>query len=612
LVRNPQIYEHAHSIWGRPGFFSIFNAAAMKRVELIKGGIPARYGGRLSSVINYTMKEGNLKRFAGEGAIGLISSRAMLEGPIVKDRASFVAAGRRTYADQLWRPFLRGRKRFGAAFHDVNFKANYILTTRDRVYLSGYTGRDSFLYQEKSVPGTDAGRQFTYELGWRNRLASARWNRVVGDRLFVNTLVGVTQYAFASRSQSRDTDYGGHLLEFEQSWQSDILDWTAKVDLEYAPNPRHSLRFGVESITHRFSPGSTKTRLDEFGRQAVNEERAPTGILRSQEIALYAEDEVQLRRALRMLAGIRASHYAGRNHRFGSIEPRVGINVRLAERTAFKASFSRSKQYVHLLTGGGVALPTDLWIPTMDGIGPQSGFQVAAGIFQAFREGRYEVTVEGYLKKMKGHIDYRLGADNSRSAFLDWPDLVETGAGTSRGAEVFAQKKHGHLTGWIGYTWARSTRKFKGLNGGQPFADGYDRRHDASIVIQYKVSETKQISAAWVYGSGYPVWVPVGRYVGSGGFGLRSDFRYPHHVVHTGPVNTARAPSYHRLDVSVHFRKQRSWAERTISLGIYNAYNRKNPMFVYPKRVIDGQSLIGFRQLSLLQLIPAVSIQWRF
>lgn len=593
------------------GFFSVFHSSSMKQVELIKGGFPARYGGRLSSVVNYTMKEGNLKRFEGEAAVGLISSRLRLEGPIVKDRTSFLIAGRRTYFDQLSRPFQFGRERFGASFYDLNVKANHILSKKDRIYLSGYLGKDQFHYHWFPVPGGDDVDK--YHLNWKNRMASFRWNRVMSDRLFANVLMGVTQYRFSSKIEHIESTQE-EFIEFDQSWYSEILDWTTKIDVEFIPNSMHYVRFGFEGIRHRFSPGTTQVRLDNSDRQPINLLQTPTGILLSRQLAVYVEDEMQLHRSLRVTTGIRLTDYKSRNSQSRSFEPRFGISLRIGDRTALKASYAKSKQYVHLLSGGGAAFPTDLWIPSMAGITPQKGDQVALGLVQTYQDGEFEISVEGYFKRMNGLLEYKVGADRFRSAFLDWPDVIEVGRGTSYGAEFFLKKNSGALTGWAGYTWARTTRQFEFLNDGQSFSDGYDRRHDISAVLQYYLSGTKQISAVWVYGSGYPIWVPVGRYVSSGGFGTESDYYYPLDLLETGPVNTARAPSYHRLDLSMHFYKKKSWGERTISIGLYNVYNRKNPMFVYLKGEAGGtgDSIISFHQLSLLQLIPAISWQYRF
>ncbi len=585
------------------GFFSVFNSSAMKRVELIKGGFPARYGGRLSSVVNYTMKEGNLKRFGGEAAIGLVSSRVMLEGPIVKDRASFLVAGRRTYIDQLIRPFQNSSEElYGMGFYDLNLKTNYILTQRDRIYLSAYSGQDHFSYERRFLPVPGSDKELEYDIGWRNRLASLRWNRLIGDRLFSNVLLGVMQYHFSSNTNSYE-DISGDV--FKQSWHSQILDWTAKIDLEYIPNSRHYVRFGMEGILHHFTPGSSFTRLENSGRVFVNLLQSPSGRIKSREMALYIEDEIVLSQTLRAMTGIRISDYTSQGARYHSIEPRLTINFRADETTAIKASYARSKQYVHLLSDGGVAFPTDLWIPSMDRIPPQSGFQIAAGLLKNFRGGHYQISVEGYVKRINGHLEYEHGSNRNQSAFLSWPDLLIQGTGNSRGAEIFVQKKRGSLTGWVSYTLARTTRHFELLNQGKPFPDGYDRRHDISVVAQYQLTNSTQLSAVWVYGSGYPFWIPTGRYV------ARSDINV--NVLDTGPVNAVRAPSYHRLDISVNFKKQRSIGQRTISLGLYNAYNQKNPMFIYPKSdFYCKESVICFAQLSILQLIPSFSWQWRF
>lgn len=588
------------------GFFSVFNASAMKGVELIKGGFPARFGGRLSSVVNYTMKEGNLKRFGGESSLGLISSRLMIEGPIAKNRASFLLAGRSTYINPFLRLFSDPQNEYRMGFYDLNFKANYILSQKNRFYVSAYAGQDKFSFLERRF--ATEFRKFAVD--WHNRLVSLRWNWLIGDHLFANSLLGITQYRFRSTSESEDLDDSGRIA-YENSWLSEILDWTAKIDFEYAPNPRHYLRFGAEGILHRFSPGTTQTRLDESNRPPLTLLQTPTGILPSLELALYVEDEIQVLPILQVSTGIRLSGYSAQEKQSYSIEPRFALNVRAGNHTAIKASFARSKQYIHLLTGGGAAIPTDLWIPSMERLSPQKGYQIALGIVNSIQDGRYQVSIEGYYKRMRGNIEYTLGSDRFRSAFFDWPDLVENGLGSAYGLELFIRKKHGYLRGWAGYTWARSVRQFPFLNQGQSFPDGYDRRHDISIVLQYQLSESTHISAAWIYGSGYPVWVYTGRF--AVGAWSEHGFGYPYSALETGPVNSARAPNYHRLDFTIHFKKQRSWAERTITLGVYNAYNRQNPMFIYPRDDDSSNtSVISYHQLSLLQLIPALSLQYSF
>jgi len=600
LLDGLPLYNPSHLF----GFFSVFNSSAMKQVELIKGGFPARYGGRLSSVVNYTMKEGNLKRYNGETSIGLLSIRGMMEGPIIKDEGSFLVAVRRTYIDQVLRPFQSGAdERQGAMFYDLNLKANYILSSKDRIYLSAYGGQDDFTNVRGDPTGAIQDRNFDYDLEWWNRVASLRWNRQIGDRIFSNLLVGVIGYRFSSSTRSFLVQ-DDLTTEYNQSWKSKILDWTAKLDFEYIPSSSHYIRFGLESTLHHFNPGSSLTELNESGLAPRNLLSSPSGLIKSREMSIYVEDEIQLHSHLKMNAGLRVSQYSSTDTEFHSIEPRVGVNVRVASSTALKASYARSKQYVHLLSNGGSSFPTDLWIPSMKGITPQSGYQVAIGAIRTIKDSHYQVSVEGYYKKMEGLLEYQYGTDAYQASFLTWPEAIEQGAGSAYGAEVLIEKKRGVLTGWMSYTLARSTRKFERLNFGEPYPDGFDRRHDISIVTQYKLSEKTQFSAVWVYGSGYPVWVPTGQY-------QASFFT----IFDAGPVNAARAPDYHRLDLSVNFTKSSSWGERIIQLAIYNAYNHRNPMFVYPqtdKFSCAPQSSPCFAQFSLLQLVPAVSWRWRF
>lgn len=586
------------------GFFSVFNSSAMKKVELIKGGFPARYGGRLSSVVNYTMKEGNLKRFNGEASIGLLSSRGTVEGPIVKDRGSFLVAARRTYVDQILRPFQSGSdERRGAMFYDLNLKANYVLSDNDRIYLSAYGGKDAFSYVRQDATGLIQDKDFGYDLGWWNRVGSLRWNRLIGDRIFANLLLGIIKYRFSS-STRRFLVKDDFTTQYNQFWDSKITDWTAKLDFEYFPNSRHYIRFGLEGTLHRFNPGSSLTRLDESGLPPVNLLSSPSGSIKSREMSLYFEDDMQLHSSLRVNAGIRISQYTSTDSEFRSIEPRMGLNIQIAQSTAVKASYARSKQYIHLLSNGGAAFPTDLWIPSMNGITPQSGYQIALGALRSINDGQYLFSLEGYLKEMEGLLEYQYGADAFEASFLTWPNAIEQGSGSAYGAELLIEKKTGALTGWLSYTLSRSTRRFEFLNLGESYPDGFDRLHDISVVAQYKLSEKTELSAVWVYGSGYPVWVPTGRY-----------FSTFYIIFDAGPVNAVRAPDYHRLDLSVSFKKNNTWGERIFQLGIYNAYNRRNPMFIYPhtnRITCAPESAPCFAQLSLLQLIPAISWRWIF
>ncbi len=594
------------------GFLSVFNADAMKHVELIKGGFPARYGGRLSSVVNLTMKEGNLKKYSGEVGTGIIASRVTLEGPIVKDKASFLFTGRRTLADLLARPFLSGSRTSGGYFfYDLNFKANYIASRKDRIYLSGYSGRDLFYIKDEWDDGKAKG-----DLGWRNRLGAIRWNRLLGSRTFSNVLVGVTNYSFAIGVHEEDTFVPeSYKDESRVSYVSDILDFTAKIDVEHRPSPNHYLRFGAEGISHRFSPGRLWFWSVYSGETDTDTTvTSPIGVVRSGEVALYAEDDMTLFSGLRVNAGLRLAHYFVDNKGYPSIEPRLSMSRRIGRQNSVKLSYVRMQQPVHFLTASTGNPFTDFWVSAMDRMPPQKSHQVAAGAVRSMKAGRYEASLEGYYKWMADLIEYKAGTQTFDSVFRNWPDLIETGRGAAYGLEVFVQKKIGRLNGWLGYSWAKAVRDFKDLNNGETFPYRYDRRHDVSLVAQYRLTKNKEISAAWVYGSGYPAWLPVGRHVVT----LDDDYDYRQGkdrvLVDYGPRNASRVGSYHRLDLAVHFRKERSWGTRTLTFGAYNAYNRRNPFVVYPKQHTNKLDvpIFSFRQLSLFPVLPAFAYRISF
>ena len=617
LLDGLPLYNPSHLF----GFLSVFNADAMKHVELIKGGFPARYGGRLSSVVNLTMKEGNLRKYGGDVGTGLIATRVTLEGPIIRDKASFLFTARRTLADLLARPFLPENTRAGYFFYDVNFKANYILSRKDRIYLSGYSGRDLFYGSDSWDDQYEEG-EFEGDLGWRNRLAALRWNRLFGNRTFSNVLVGLTNYSFAigtdERYHSQGEQSGGYDYESSVSYVSDILDYTVKLDLEHRPSPSHYLRFGAEGIRHSFSPGRLWFWEKDFGETVEDTTLvSPVGTVRSSEAALYAEDDMTLFSGLRVNAGLRMAWYFVDGENYPSLEPRLSLSRRVARRMSAKASYVRMQQPVHFLTASTGNPFTDFWVSALERMPPQKSHQVAVGLVRNIREGRYEASLESYYKWMRDIIEYKAGTQTFDSVFRDWPELIETGRGVAYGVELFLQKKAGRTSGWIGYSWAKATRDFKNLNNGEVFPYRYDRRHDVSIVAQRHLSPNKEISAAWVFGSGYPAWLPVGRHSV-----LLHDQEHDYYsgpddddeviVVDYGPRNASRLRSYHRLDLAIHFRKERSWGTRTLTFGTYNTYNRKNPFVVYPVRENRSASTFNFRQLSLFPVLPSFAYRISF
>jgi len=609
LLDGLPLYNPSHLL----GFFSMFPAQAMKSVQLYKGGFPARYGGRLSSVVNYTMKEGNLKQFQGQVAAGILSSRVLIEGPIKKDKSSFLLSGRRTLIDLLlWAIDDRDAERDFVFFYDLHFKANYIASSQDRFYLSAYTGRDLLAYRydsqkEQSNDDTFVPNRVKTDTGWGNHLLAFRWNRVIGRRMFVNVLAGVTSYNYAlKRYRIRSQpEMNASPNQAEDIWDSGIIDRVLKVDAQYNAGSRHYLLFGLEGIWHRVQPGRTQRIVQSESDEYQNIQRQfPTDHLHSQTVAVYLEDEINLSRRFQATIGIRTSGYFVDGASYWSIEPRLNANYRISERLTAKVSAVTVQQHIHLLTQGGSQLPNDLWIPTTEFIRPQRGQQIAAGLMWAPPDGRYDLSVEVYWRPMQKLLEYKSDANLRSSPVLNWVNLIDEGSGHASGLELFARKKSGRWTGWLGYTLGQSTRKFTNLNDGNSFPDGFDRRHDLSLVSLYHLTSQIEFSATWVYGSGYPVWLPVGEY--------RTDEST---VVDFGTLNNSRAPSYHRLDVGFHFEKSLSWATRTVSAGMYNVYGRKNPFYIYASSNVNQDYFrppIQRTLVSLFQWIPFLSYQLEF
>jgi len=599
LLDGAPVYNASHLF----GFFSTFNADALKSVDLIKGGFPARYGGRLSSVLDIRMKEGNMREVRGEGAVGIVASRLTLEGPIVRDRASFLVSGRRTYVDVLARPFLEDD--VGYYFYDLNAKANAILTPRDRIYASVYTGRDRFYANLSDASGASEG-----SLDWGNLTATLRLNRILSDRAFVNGSLLYSRYRFRVGSREERVYGPDHRETFQAEYQSGIEDVGGRVDLEWAPSPRHYVRVGGEATHHRYTPGAIQARVT--GTDAPPPVASASPEITATEAMVYAEDDLRLSRRLTVNVGVHGSGFATGNRTFLSVQPRASARLRVGPSMAVRASYAAMQQYVHLLSNAGLGLPTDLWLPATAAVPPQRAWQVAAGVTRTFGP-RYELGVETYYKAMDGLIEYREGASFFNTAFASWEQQVALGSGRAYGVEIHAQKKTGRTTGWIGYTLAWSDRQFDELNEGERFPYRYDRRHDVAVVLTHRFSQRFELAGTWVYGTGPAISLPIGRMPGfpdEPGYGGYGSF-FGARAEEYGPRNAFRMPAYHRLDVSLSHHRTTRWGERTISLGAYNAYNRKNPFFIQ----LDEDFRTGtrqFKQYSLFPVIPALSYRFRF
>lgn len=618
LLDGAPLYNVSHLF----GFFSVFNADVVKHVELIKGGFPARYGGRLSSVVEVSMEDGNMKTYETEGAIGLIASRLAVQGPIWKDKTSFIVSGRRTYADLLVRPFLPPDEVFGYYFYDVNAKINHVFSPRDRVFLSLYTGDDRFYQQlEDDYPG--GSDSFRFDFGWGNVTSTLRWNHLFNDQLFGSATLLYSRYRFDIDSENRYTDtFGGEEEEesFRLLYTSGIRDAGGRLDFDYLPGPNHAIRFGAQVIHHAFRPGAAQYNERVTGEAPTDTTLAPSEATRALEVAVYVEDDVRLSRRLKANVGVHASGFAVGETFYRSVEPRVSARLLLTEAWAVKASYAAMQQYVHLLSNSSIGLPTDLWVPATDRVRPQRAHQVALGVARPLRGGQYEFSLEGYYKTMQNLIEYEEGASFATAVDEDWQDKVERGHGWSYGAELLLQRKMGKTTGWLGYTLSWTHRQFDALNEGRAFPYRYDRRHDVALVLAHRLSERLDLSATWVYGTGNAVTMPEARYGLISPDEWNAKYLFIDEFQAYSDRNAYRMRAYHRLDLGARFIWPTERGEHVLTLGLYNAYNRKNPFFLYTEEGEevyqgDGQWKRGERtakQVTLFPAIPSVSYRFKF
>jgi hypothetical protein len=620
LLDDALVYNASHLF----GFFSVFNADAIKNVNLIKGGMPANYGGRMSSVLEVNMNEGNNKEFRVKGGIGLISSRLTVEGPLRKDKGSFILSGRRTYIDILTKPFIPKESPFsgtGYFFYDVNLKANYRISPKDKVYLSGYYGKDQFNFGNKKD-------DFQVNMPWGNGIMAVRWNHLFTNKLFLNVSATLTDYQFS---------FGSQQDEFKVSLSSMVRDIGGKVDFSYYASNRHKIKFGIDYIHHAFTPTSVAASQADVAFDTGLSQK-----MFSHEPAVYLLDEFELNARTKMNVGLRYSSYqqVGPFTRYvkgnisvpdsiivyqkgdlikfyGGFEPRFTTRFLLDERSSVKVGYSYNYQYVHLTSLSAVSLPTDIWFPSTGIAKPQSGWQLTAGYFRNFFNDKLESSIELYYKGMNNLIEYKEGALPQENVKDNTDNLLTFGRGWSYGAEFFVKRSFGKLTGWIGYTWSKTERKFDDLNSGKVFPAKYDRRHDLTITTTYKFSKHWVFSGVFIYATGNTLTLPTAWYVQDQD--LLLDY---------GARNSTRMAPYHRLDLSAtrygksHKMKMDEGGEMmqikkkcqsNWSFSLYNVYNRANPFFLYVDNeggFLTGDFKVAIKQVSLFPLIPSVT--WNF
>jgi len=587
------------------GFFSLFNGDALKSIELIKGGFPARYGGRLSSVVDMNMKDGNREKLSGEGGIGVISSRLTLEGPIIKNKSSFLLSGRRTYIDVLSRPFMNKENgTFGYYFYDLNAKVNYEFDKKNRLYLSGYFGRDKFHFAEEPDP-LSSSSQFKAGMFWENATATLRWNHVFSKKIFSNASLIFSNYGMTIYEEEKfDSSF------FSLDYSSGIRDLGVKYDFSYYPNTNHTIRYGLQSTWHRFKPSAVVLEMSN-----TDEFHSKINAIHTLENSIYIEDEWKWNR-WRGNLGLRLYDFISDSCHYISPEPRFAVGYMLTELSSIKASWTLMNQSVHLLSSTGMGLPTDLWVPSTKNIKPQRAWQAAVGYARDLPLGLV-LTVEGYYKKSNDVIGYREGAsflminDPTDANQFSWEDNITAGQGWSYGGEILLQKKTGKWTGWVGYTLSWTQLQFDELNSGKKFYAKYDRRHDISIVNMYKINDVFSLSCVWVFSSGNALNLPVETYQAVPHVSGNTEYIPYMYTYFYGPKNSFRLKPYNRLDISLQHHQKREKSEHIWEVGLYNAYNRHNPYFYFIETDYNtGNNQL--KQMSLFPMIPSFTYSIKF
>lgn len=611
LLDEAPVFNSSHLF----GFFSVFNPDAVRNVTLVKGGIPAAYGGRLSSVLDVRSKEGNIRNFAGAGGVGAIFSRIMVEGPIKKNKSSFLIAGRRSYIDVLAKPFLQDDLQDAVFnFWDVTAKVNYVFSPLDRVFVSSYFGRDKF-----GFPGA-------FGFDWGSQTVTARWNHTFNSKLFSNTTAIYSKYDYSLQFGSGNDRF---------DWNSDITNYSAKVDFNWFVNNKHKVDFGAIATYYDFRPGeavATQSNGDAFDFSLPNKFGLEAGI--------FIDDEFKVNRNITLKGGLRLSYfdylgegnayYYGENPendlnkplpldsvrffeagesiaKYFNPEPRFSAKFQIDSSSSFKTSYNRMVQYIHLISNTTASVPLDVWTPTTNNILPEIADQVAIGYFKNFgKKTLFEFSIETYYKWLQNQINYVDGANLLLNEFLESELLY--GSGRAYGAELFVKKATGKLTGWISYTIARTEIIIPGLNNGDYFPTRFDRPHNLSIVASYEFNPKWSVSSTFTYQSGTPATFPTSQYQVQG-------LNIPHNAFNSR--NDVRIPDYHRLDVSAtkilkNGKRWKKW-EHELVFGAYNVYNKRNPFSVYFQSPNDGALMNQAIRFSVIgSIVPSVTYNFKF
>lgn len=611
------------------GFFSVFTPEAVKKVTLFKSSFPARFGGRLSSVVDVRSNDGDMKKYHGTLSVGLLSSKIQLEGPIIRDKTSFNISARRSYIDLIAKPFMPKDDKISYYFYDINAKINHKFSDRSRLFLNFYNGKDSYYF--KTTDSSSSMYKDKMSLNWGNTIATARWNYIFNQKLFSNTTVAYNKY----RMDANSTVYTKtNLIEsisesnYHSNYHSGICDWSYLIDFDYNPTPAHHIKFGAGYLHHNFRPEVATSKIQEkedgITKQDTLYNSISNSTIQAHEVSAYIEDNFDIGSRLRMNVGLHLSMFRVQKRNYFSAQPRVSARYQLTRHTALKASYTKMSQYIHLLSSTPISMPTDLWVPVTSKIKPMQAHQYSLGSYYTGLTG-WEFSVEGYYKQMRNVLEYKEGVSFLGSS-SGWENKVEMGKGRSMGIEFMAQKTTGKTTGWIAYTLAKSDRKFAvgGINNGERFPYKYDRRHNLSLVVNHKFSNRIDIGASWIFSTGGTATIAeeVTAIIRPGEDAIQQKD-------YIEKRNNYRLPASHRLNIGVNFNKKTKHGVRTWNISLYNAYNAMNPTMIYSnnsggyasyiKNQEDGKVYLQYipakrkiTKLTLLPCVPSVTYTYKF
>ncbi|MEM7374128.1 MAG: TonB-dependent receptor plug domain-containing protein [Bacteroidota bacterium] len=624
LLDGVPIYNPSHLF----GFLSNFNSDAISHIDLIKGGFPAQYGGRLSSILDVRLKDGNMNTFKGVANLGLLSSKITLEGPFKNKKASYVASARYSYPDIFLRPISRLATQystdelsiydvFGYQFYDVSGKINYRPNDNNRIQLSVFHGQDrgvqkGFLAYQSRLTSLSQEQNSRQQFGWSNTIGSLQWHHIYSPRWSSNVTTYVNRYRLDNQSEVNERiEEGGSSLQISQfqSFASRIQDVAAKADFFWNAAKQHDIRLGVQGIYHEFLVGRERfmSQLDMNNQDTV----ITQPLIPAVEPSAYIEDVWNPSRRLHIRLGVHATAFLVRQTEYYSLQPRVAIRWKQNDRWSLKASWANMTQYLHMLTNSGVGLPTDLWVPPTEAILPQQSWQAAIGTAWKVDQ-HWMFSMEGYYKYLSNTLEYKEGT-NFVEVSESWESQVTQGQGWSYGIEALLRRTNGILTGWLGYTLSWAERQSDELNFGETYPYKFDRRHDIGLAVMYQWRKHIHLSANWAFGSGNVTTLPSLRYA------IQSPYyTSPESILHYEGRNNYRVPAFHRLDLSISFSREKKRGIRVWSFGLYNAYNRQNPFYLeirpdFQAAYSPGESQPNFLwQQSIFPILPSVSYRFTF